>query len=114
MNKKGFTLVEVLAVIILLSAIISITVPIVTNVINTSRDSVYKSQINKILSATYDYSLKNSSILPKYNVFCPGKCEQYVPGTDPSLPESTALGHGGRKIPPPMPQVVPQPLFPSP
>lgn len=67
MNKKGFTLVELLAVILLLLIIISITVPIVTGVINNSKESTYRSQINKILSATYDYSLKNSRILPNYN-----------------------------------------------
>lgn len=67
MNKKGFTLVELLAVITLVLVIISITVPITTNVVNNSKDSTYRSQINKILSAAYDYSLNNSKILPNYN-----------------------------------------------
>lgn len=67
MNKKGFTLVELLAVIVLLLVIISITVPIVTNIINNSTNSTYRSQVNKILSATYDFSLKNSEFLPNYN-----------------------------------------------
>jgi len=67
MNKKGFTLVEVLAVIIILLVILSITMPITTSVINNSKNSAYRSQINKILSATYDFSLKNSEFLPNYN-----------------------------------------------
>ena len=67
MNKKGFTLVELLAVILLLLVIISITVPVVTKIIENSKNSVYKTQVNKILSATYDYSLKNSKLLPDNN-----------------------------------------------
>lgn len=67
MNKKGFTLVELLSVIILLLVIISITIPAVTSVINTSEAVTYDSQVNKILSAAYDFSLKNSEFLPENN-----------------------------------------------
>ena len=39
MNKKGFTLLELLAVIVVLSIIALIITPIVTGVISSSKDS---------------------------------------------------------------------------
>lgn len=64
MNKKGFTLVELLAVIILLVVIFILIVPGVNNIINNGREVTYDFQINKILNASYDWSLKNASKLP--------------------------------------------------
>lgn len=63
--KKGFTLVELLGVIILLMVIFLLVFPATKLIINKSEDTVYKTQINKILKATYDYSLNNLSVLPK-------------------------------------------------
>lgn len=63
--KKGFTLVELLAVITILLILVMLTIPAVTKIINTSEKTVYDVQIDKILSATYDYSLKNLSVLPE-------------------------------------------------
>ena len=43
-NKKGFTLVELLAVVVILGVLLMIAVPSVTNIINSSRDKAFLSQ----------------------------------------------------------------------
>jgi len=58
MNKKGFTLVELLAVIIILAAILVIILPSVSRTLKKSKNTIYDIQINDILKSTYDYSLK--------------------------------------------------------
>lgn len=65
MNNKGFTLVELLATITILIIIFLIIVPSVTNIINSSKETVYNKQINTILTAAYDWSLKNINKLPE-------------------------------------------------
>lgn len=65
MKNKGFTLVELLAVITLLVLIFMIVYPKVINVIDRGQEVTYQKQIDTILSATYDWSLKNSSRLPE-------------------------------------------------
>ena len=64
-NKKGFTLIEMLCVIVILSALILIIVPVVTKNTSESKTNVYNSLINKILSASYDWSLEHTELLPK-------------------------------------------------
>lgn len=63
--KKGFTLVELLGVIVILSVLLVIVFATVGTVVNDSKDAVYKTQINSILSGAYDWSLKYPSKLPK-------------------------------------------------
>ena len=62
-EKKGFTLVELLAVITLLSLVGLISVPIATNIIDKSKVKAYKQTLNgiidaaKIHNAEVDYQL---------------------------------------------------------
>ena len=65
MNKKGFTLVELLGVIILIAIIISIVFPGVAGVLRKSKKTIKDIQINKILDSAYDYTLKNTNQLPE-------------------------------------------------
>ncbi len=65
MNKKGFTLVELLAVLIILAIILAIVFPAVNDIVSESNNTMSNVQINKILDATYDYSLKNINKLPE-------------------------------------------------
>lgn len=67
MNKKGFTLVELLAIIFILTVLMVIVLPTVSSVINKSKEATKDVQINYILKAAYDYSLKNGVDLPDYN-----------------------------------------------
>lgn len=67
MKESGFTLVELLGVIVILSLILMLVFPTVNNILSQSKDTVYQKQINSILSAAYDFSLKNIKYLPEYN-----------------------------------------------
>jgi len=65
MNKKGFTLIELLAVVTLLAIISFLIVPAVSIVLKQSKNTIYNTQISRILNSTYDYSLKNIKLLPE-------------------------------------------------
>ena len=65
MKQKGFTLVELLAVLIILAIIFVISVPLMTEILDQSKNTIYKKQIDTILDASYDYSLKNINYLPE-------------------------------------------------
>lgn len=67
MKKKGFTLVELLAVLIILAIIFVISVPLMTEILDQSKNTLYKKQIDTILDASYDYSLKHINYLPERN-----------------------------------------------
>ena len=51
MNKKGFTLIEILAVIIVLGILLMIIVPSVSNYIDSTRKSAYVQTIKDILKS---------------------------------------------------------------
>lgn len=48
MDRKGFTLIELLAVIVILAIIMVIAVPQILNVIDSSRESAWKSNVKLI------------------------------------------------------------------
>lgn len=62
--KRGFTLVELLAVLVILAIISTITIPIIGDAINKGENTVELNQATTILNAAYDWSLKNSAHLP--------------------------------------------------
>lgn len=62
---KGFTLIEMLGVIIIISVLLVILVPTVVRHLKASKDSVYDSLINKVLSSSVDWALENTELLPK-------------------------------------------------
>lgn len=55
--KKGFTLVELLAVVVLLGIISAIVVPVVGNQIETARKNAYKQTVNSIEEAAKRYGV---------------------------------------------------------
>ena len=65
MNKKGFTLVELLAVIAILGLLIAIISPVVKNLINDSEDSLSEQQKKLVVEATKKYMIENSELLPE-------------------------------------------------
>lgn len=67
MNKKGFTLVELLAVIILLAIIAVISFAVVTDRIKDSRQRLYNVLVHDLEKAGEDYMLDNSNI-DKYHL----------------------------------------------
>lgn len=62
---KGFTLIEMLGVIIIVSVLLVILVPTVVRHLKISKDSAYDSLINKVLSSSVDWALENTELLPK-------------------------------------------------
>lgn len=62
--KKGFTLVELLAVITILGILLVIAVPQVTSLINDSKEQSYKKQIEFIENSAKNYMSNNSLELP--------------------------------------------------
>ena len=64
MKQNGFTLVEVLAVIIILGIIGVIVMPAVTGSINDSKDDLYDMQVSNIIEASKTWAADNLSSLP--------------------------------------------------
>ena len=62
--KKGFTLVELLGVIVILGLIAMIAIPTINSAINSSREKAYDEQINTIVESARTYMSKNSLKLP--------------------------------------------------
>ena len=63
--KKGFTLIEVLAVIIILAILALIAVPAINGVLKNSRQKAYDLQVDTIEEAAMKYSIEHNEILPK-------------------------------------------------
>ncbi|MEG1647489.1 MAG: prepilin-type N-terminal cleavage/methylation domain-containing protein [Bacilli bacterium] len=64
-KNKGFTLIEVIGVIIILSIIILTVVPIVLDSLSDSKETLFKTQIEEIESAAKAWGVLNSNNLPK-------------------------------------------------
>ncbi len=61
---KGFTLVELLAVIIILGLIALITIPAINNIISDSQEKAYNEQIKRIESIARNWGVTNTKLLP--------------------------------------------------
>lgn len=74
LNKKGFTLVELLVVIVLLVVIMSVAIPSITSSLERSKQKQYDSKMELILSAVDIYadrhknSIGNNSIITIVNL----------------------------------------------
>lgn len=64
MKNRGFTLVEILAVITLIGVLALITIPTIDVVIKSTREKGYENQKEVILSAAKDYGASNMMDLP--------------------------------------------------
>src|SRR5574344_2846698 len=67
MNKKGFTLVELLGVIVILGVIASLTVPTITGIIKNNKEKTYNAQVNTIIDAAKNWSINNTDYLSETN-----------------------------------------------
>lgn len=64
MKNKGYTLIELLAVFVILGIIVMITVTIINGTVKSSKESAYKQQINQIENVTRTYMSTHSKELP--------------------------------------------------
>ena len=62
MKKKGFTLMELLAVIVILSVITLITVPMVTSVIEESKKKALLSSVQGLIESANLYAIENEGV----------------------------------------------------
>jgi prepilin-type N-terminal cleavage/methylation domain-containing protein len=62
MNKKGFTLVELLAAIVILAVILAVAVPTVGNIISSSQNQASKASENLILKSAQTYLALNGKL----------------------------------------------------
>jgi prepilin-type N-terminal cleavage/methylation domain-containing protein len=67
MKKKGFTLVELLGGIVILSIILLIAVPTISNITNRQKAKAYNTQVSLILAKAQDWALKNVNNLAPDN-----------------------------------------------
>ncbi len=58
--KKAFTLIELLAVLIILGVILAIIIPVTNGVINNSKQNAYDTQIEMLLDQALKYSVNNN------------------------------------------------------
>lgn len=61
--KKGFTLVELLAVIAILGLLSAISIPLVTKQINNSKEKAYENQEKTIINAAKRWVFDNDNLL---------------------------------------------------
>ncbi|MDD2203155.1 MAG: prepilin-type N-terminal cleavage/methylation domain-containing protein [Bacilli bacterium] len=66
-NKKGFTLVELLAVIVILAIILAIAVPGITGIINSAKKGSFESDVKMIITGI-EYQVLGSSVDPTVTV----------------------------------------------
>lgn len=59
MNKKGFTLIEILAVITILGILGLVTIPIISKSVEKSKIKAYRETINSIIESTKIYRANN-------------------------------------------------------
>ncbi len=65
MKNNGYTLIELLAVIVILGIIMVIAVPVVSYLVNGNNDEYYSNMEKTIKTSGEDYFLDNREVLPK-------------------------------------------------
>lgn len=64
MNKKAFTLIEIVGVIIVIGVIGLITFPVVNSTIKNTREKSYNAQVSHIIESSKKWGVKNVESLP--------------------------------------------------
>ena len=64
MKNRGFTLVELLAILLILGVIDTIITPVVQKSLKANKEKVYDVLIEQIKDYTKDYLTQNTSLLP--------------------------------------------------
>ncbi|XMB73029.1 type II secretion system protein [Mycoplasmatota bacterium WC30] len=60
-NRKGLTLIELIAVLVILGIIAAIAIPTIGNTINAQKERAAEAEWSNILSSARYYSVRNSS-----------------------------------------------------
>lgn len=67
MNKKAFTLIELLGVFVILAVLFLIITPTVNSIISNSKEKAFDRNITTILSGASDWATENPKYLPEKN-----------------------------------------------
>ena len=70
MKNKGFTLVELLAVITILGLLAIITIPTVTNMMSKQKEKLYYDQLNQLIRVSQNWATDNTKFLVNLNNKC--------------------------------------------
>lgn len=73
MKNRGFTLVEVLAVIGILALLGALVTPVINSFVNNSRDTLYEQQVHNIKEAAKEWGAHNIGALPTSTTDTPNK-----------------------------------------
>lgn len=65
MDSKGFTLIEIISIIIILGILLVIVVPNVFETIDNSKLDIYEVKEDKIVQGSKDYVIYNNTLLPE-------------------------------------------------
>ena len=65
LNNKGFSLIEILAVVVILGIVSTIGIVSVTRLVDNSRKHYYESQKNNLVLAARSYASDHKEILPR-------------------------------------------------
>lgn len=63
--KRGFTLVELLGIIVVLGVIATIVTPIIQNTLSENKETIYNTLVEQIKGSAKDYLSANTEYLPK-------------------------------------------------
>ena len=66
-NKKGFTLVELLAVIVILAIILAIAIPGISGIINRAKKGAFESNVKMIITGI-EYKIVQFSVDPSVEI----------------------------------------------
>lgn len=64
MKKNGFTLMELLGVIVILSILAALVTPIIQGQLNKANDDLYQAQIENIKNAAKNWTADHPSMIP--------------------------------------------------
>lgn len=62
-NNKGFTLIELISIMVILGILALIAIPSISKHVNESREVAYKEQVERIVSATKKYVIESDEFL---------------------------------------------------
>ena len=64
MKKRGFTLVEIMAAIVILGLIVLVTYPLISKIMVTNKRNLYNEQIHSLEDLARRWAVNNDLLLP--------------------------------------------------
>ena len=85
-KKKGFTLIEILVVIVIIAVLATIISPVIIKLLNENRQKMYNNQIRTLEEAAKRWSVANYDKLKENETYCLSlnslALEGYISGSD--------------------------------